>query len=100
MIKLALFARCEAKPGKEKDVEDFLKKALEMADQEPTTKMWFALKLGPRVYGVFDCFEDEHGRDKHLTGPIAKALMACYPDVLVAPASIEKIELLGTKGLK
>jgi quinol monooxygenase YgiN len=97
MIKLALFARFEAKPGKEKDVENFLKKALELANQEPTTLMWFCLKLESRVYGVFDCFADEHGRQTHLTGPIAKALMENAPDLFVAPPSIEKIELIGVK---
>jgi quinol monooxygenase YgiN len=100
MIKLALFARFEAKPGKEKEVESFLKKALEMASQEPTTLMWYALKLESRVYGVFDAFADESGRQTHLTGPIAKALMESAPELFVAPPSIERIELLGAKNLK
>jgi quinol monooxygenase YgiN len=100
MIKLALFARFEAKPGKEKDVEAFLKKGLELANQEPTTLMWFALKLENRVYGVFDTFADENGRQRHLTGPIAKALMESTPDLFVAPPSIERIELLGAKTMK
>lgn len=100
MIKLALFARFEAKPGKEKDVESFLKKGLELANQESTTMLWFALKLGPRVYGVFDAFADENGRERHLNGPIAEALMSSYPDLFVAPASIEKIDLLGVKNMK
>jgi quinol monooxygenase YgiN len=100
MIKLALFARFEAKPGKEKEVENFLKKALELANQEPTTLMWYALKLESRVYGVFDAFADEGGRQTHLTGPIAKALMGSAPELFVAPPSIERIELLGAKNLK
>jgi quinol monooxygenase YgiN len=100
MMKLALFARFEARPGKEEEVEKFLKKALDLASQEPTTLMWFALKLDSRVYGVFDAFGDENGRQKHLTGPIAKALMGSYPDLLVAPASIEKIDLLGVKDMR
>ena len=100
MMKLALFARFEAKPGKEKDVENFLKKALELASQEPTTLMWFALKLESRVYGVFDAFADESGRQKHLSGPIAKALMESTPELFVAPPSIERIKLLGVKSMK
>jgi quinol monooxygenase YgiN len=100
MIKLALFARFEAKPGKEKEVESFLKKALDLANQEPTTLMWCALKLEHGVYGVFDAFADESGRQKHLNGPIAKALMESTPDLFVAPPSIEKIELLGVKTMK
>ena len=62
--------------------------------------LWCALRLGPSTYGVFDAFADESGRQKHLTGPIAKALMESYPDLLVAPASIEKIELLGVKDMR
>jgi quinol monooxygenase YgiN len=100
MIKLALLARFEAKPGKEPEVEKFLKKALELANQEPTTIMWFMLKFESRVYGVFDTFEDENGRQRHLTGPIAKALMESAPDLFVAPPSIERIDLLGFKGMK
>jgi quinol monooxygenase YgiN len=100
MIKLALFARFEAKPGKEKAVENFLKKGLELANQEPTTIMWYALKLESRVYGVFDAFADESGRQTHLTGPIAKALMESTPELFVAPPSIERIELLGVKNMK
>src|SRR6516225_11084447 len=100
MLKLALFARFEAKPGKEKDVEAFLQKGLELANQEPTTMLWCALKLGPRVYGVFDAFADESGRQKHLNGPIAEALMGCYPNLFVAPATIERIDLLGVKNPK
>ena len=100
MMKLALFARFEAKPGKEKDVENFLAKALEMASREPTTLMWFALKLESRVYGVFDAFADEKGRQTHFTGPIAKALMESTPDLFVTPPSIEKIELLGIKTME
>ncbi len=99
MIKLALYVRFEAKPGKEKEVEQFLKKGLELANQEPDTLLWCALKLESRVYGVFDAFADEGGRQKHLTGPIAKALMASAPELFVAPPSIEKIELLGVKSL-
>ena len=76
MISLGLFVRLEAKPGKEKDVAAFLKQGLQMANQETTTPVWFALRLGPSTFGVFDAFADESGRQTHLNGPIAKALMA------------------------
>lgn len=100
MIKLALFASFEARPGKEKEVEAFLEKGLELANQESTTILWCALKIRPRVYGVFDAFANENGRENHLKGPIAEALMSCYPDLFVAPASIEKIDILGVKNTK
>ncbi len=74
MVKVALFVRLEAKPGKETDVANFLKSALAMANQEATTPVWFALRLGPSTFGIFDAFADEAGRSVHLAGPIAAAL--------------------------
>lgn len=97
MLKLALFVRLDAKPGKERDVETFLKTGLELANQEATTPLWFALKLGPRTYGVFDAFNDESGRQGHLNGPIASALMSQASELFTTPPSIEEVELLGTK---
>lgn len=97
MLKLALFARLEAKPGKENEVAKFLEKGLELANQESTTPLWFALRLGPKTFGVFDAFRDEQGRQNHLNGPIAKALMANAPDLLAAAPAIEPIEVLGAK---
>ncbi|SEF30161.1 antibiotic biosynthesis monooxygenase [Variovorax sp. NFACC27] len=97
MIKYALFARLEAKPGKECDVEKFLEAGLAMARDEKTTPIWFALRLSPTTFGVFDAFENEAGRQAHLTGPIAQALMAKAPELFAAPPSIEPIEVLGLK---
>ena len=96
-MKLALFARLEAKPGKEKDVADFLKQGLAMANQEATTLMWFALRLGPTTFAIFDAFGDEAGRQKHLNGPIAQALMAQAPHLLAAAPAIEPLDVLGAK---
>jgi quinol monooxygenase YgiN len=97
MLKLALLARLEAKPGKEKDVANFLEKGLELANQETTTPLWFALRLGPTTFGIFDAFKDESGRQNHLNGPIAKALMSHASELLAAPPSIEQVEVLGAK---
>ena len=97
MLKLALFVRLEAKKGKENDVAKFLEKGLELANQETTTPLWCALRLGPSTFGVFDAFKDEAGRQNHLNGPIAKALMANAPDLLATPPSIEQVEVLGAK---
>ena len=97
MLSLGLFVRLEAKPGKEKDVAAFLAQGLEMANQEPTTRLWFSLRLGPSTFAVFDAFGDEAGRQTHLNGPIAKALMGPAASLLAAPPSIEKTEILGTK---
>lgn len=97
MIKLALFARLEAKPGKEAAVADFLETGLALARQEATTPIWFALRLSPTTFGVFDAFHDEPGRQAHLSGPIAQALMAKAPELSASPPSIEPIEVLGLK---
>jgi quinol monooxygenase YgiN len=97
MISLGLFVRLEAKPGKEEAVAAFLKQGLQMANQEPTTVLWFALRLGPSTFAIFDAFDDEAGRQTHLNGPIAKALMANAPELLATPPSIEKVEILGAK---
>ena len=97
MLKLALFVRLEAKPGKEAAVEQFLATGLQLANQESTTPIWFALKFSDSVFGVFDAFETEAGRQAHLTGPIAQALMAQADDLFVRQPAIEAIAVLGLK---
>jgi quinol monooxygenase YgiN len=97
MYTVALFARLEAKPGKENQVAKFLETGLALANQEVTTPIWFALRIGPTTFGVFDAFTDESGRQAHLNGPIAKALMAQAPELFSKPPTIERIEVLGAK---
>jgi quinol monooxygenase YgiN len=97
MIKYSLFVRLEAKPGKEQEVADFLNMGLTLANQEATTPIWFALKLSPSTFGVFDAFESEAGRQAHLQGPIAQALMAKADQLFARPPIIEPIEVLGLK---
>jgi quinol monooxygenase YgiN len=97
MIKHALFVRLEAKPGKEKEVAQFLQAGVGMAQQEAGTPVWFALQIGPSTFGVFDAFYDEAGRQAHLNGSIAQALGANAPHLLAQPPSIERIDVLGAK---
>ena len=97
MVKLALFVRLEAKPGQETAVANFLAGALPLANAEAGTSAWFALKFGPSTFGVFDAFADEAGRQAHLHGPIAAALMANASALLSTPPNIEKIDLLASK---
>jgi len=92
-----LFVRIEAKPGKEDEVAAFLMEGLQLASQEPTTPLWFALRLGPTSFAIFDSFLDESGREAHLNGPIAKALMEVATTHLASPPSIEKTDVLGSK---
>lgn len=97
MIKYSLFVRLEAKPGKEADVAAFLETGLSLAQQEATTPIWFALKFSDSVFGVFDAFENEAGREAHLKGPIAQALMAKADELFARPPSIERIDVVGLK---
>jgi len=97
MLTVSLLVRLEAKPGKEDEVAAFLMQGLQLANQEPTTPLWFALRLGPSTFGIFDAFRDEAGRQNHLNGPIAKALMAQAPNLLASPPVIESVDVLGVK---
>jgi quinol monooxygenase YgiN len=97
MVKTALLVRLEAKPGKEKDVEDFLRGGLPIVEAEPATITWYALKLGPSTFGIFDTFPDEAGRQAHLVGRVAAALMAQAADLFSQPPVIEKVEILAAK---
>lgn len=97
MVKYAIVARVEAKPGKEDAVEQFLKSALPLAEDEKETVSWYALKIGPSTFGIFDTFNDEAGREAHLNGKIAAALMQHADELLAKPPIIEKVELLAVK---
>lgn len=97
MVKLALLVRLKAKPGKEEDVANFLRQGLELANQEATTPVWFALRLDSSTFGIFDAFTDEAGRSAHLSGPIAAALTANAPDLLAEAPQIEQVDVLGAK---
>jgi quinol monooxygenase YgiN len=97
MLTLALLVRLEAKPGKEKNVERFLRSAVALVEQEPGTTTWFALRLGPSTFGIFDAFSDESDRQAHLAGPVAAALIAKAPDLFAEPPLIEAVEILAAK---
>src|SRR5258707_10970327 len=97
MMKVGLFVRLEAKAGREAEVESFLQGGLAIVQQEPATIAWFAIRLGPSTFGIFDAFPDEAGRQVHLNGRIAAALMAKAGDLLSQPPSIEKADVLAAK---
>jgi quinol monooxygenase YgiN len=97
MVKTALLVRLEAKPGKEAEVEDFLRGGLAIVREEPATVAWFALRLGPSTFGIFDAFPDEDGRQAHLSGRVAAALLAKASELLAVPPVIEKVEVLAAK---
>ena len=95
--KEALWVMLDAKPGKEKELESFLSGALPLVQAEPATITWYALRLGPGKFGIFDTFPDEAGRQAHLQGKVAAALMAKASELLAKPPSIEKISVLAAK---
>jgi len=97
MVTVALFVRLEAKPGKEKEVEDFLRGGLPIVQEEPATIAWFGIRLGPTTFGIFDAFQDEAGRQAHLSGRVAAALMARASELFAQPPAIEKVDVLAAK---
>jgi quinol monooxygenase YgiN len=97
MISKGLLVRLEAKPGIEDQVENFLISALPLVQQEPATTAWFAIHFGGSEYGIFDVFPDDAGRDAHLSGAVAQALMANAETLLAEPPTIQKIDVLAHK---
>jgi quinol monooxygenase YgiN len=97
MVRVGLLVRLEAKAGKEAEVAALLRGGLVAVQQEPATVAWFALRLGPASFGIFDAFPDEAGREAHLAGTLAAALMAKAPGLLSRPPSIEKVDLVAVK---
>jgi quinol monooxygenase YgiN len=97
MVTVALFVRLEAKPGKEAEVESFLRGGLPLVQEEPATTAWFGIRLGPSTFGIFDAFPNEAGRQAHLSGKVAAALMAKASDLFSKPPVIEQVDVLAAK---
>jgi quinol monooxygenase YgiN len=97
MVRVALFVRLEARPGREGEVQAFLEGGLPIVREEPATTAWFALRLGPSTFGIFDAFPDEAGRSAHLAGRVAAALMQKAEALLAEPPSIERVDVLAAK---
>jgi len=97
MVTVGLLVRLEVKPGKESEVESFLKSGLALVQEEPETTAWFAIRMGQSTFGIFDAFPDESGRKAHLSGKVAAALMAKASDLLAQPPVIERVDVLATK---
>lgn len=96
-LTVGLSVRLEAKPGRETDLEAFLRSAAPLAQAEPATLVWFAVRLGPATFGIFDAFPDDAGREAHLAGRIAAALGEHASTLLAAPPVIERIDVLAAK---
>jgi quinol monooxygenase YgiN len=96
-VTVGLWVRLEAKPGREDDVAAFLISGRDLVDAEPHTTTWFALRLGPTTFGIFDAFEDDQGRDEHLSGAVARALGEKAADLFAEAPAIEKLDVLASK---
>ena len=97
MVKKGLLVKLKAKAGMEADVENFLNSGLDLVNDEPLTKTWYAVKFDDSTFGIFDTFDGDEGRDAHLNGKVAEALMANSDTLLAEPPSIEKIDVLAAK---
>jgi quinol monooxygenase YgiN len=97
MTTKALFVKLEAKPGKENEVAKFLRDGQGLVQQEPETIAWFGIQLGKTTFAIFDAFQDDAGRDAHLSGKVAKALMEKAPELLAEPPKIEKVDVLADR---
>ncbi|MYZ46619.1 putative quinol monooxygenase [Propylenella binzhouense] len=97
MVTKALYVVVEARPGRETDAEQFLRDALAMAQAEPQTTVWFALRIGRSTFGIFDAFPDETGREAHLDGRIAAGLKEKVPELFIGDPLIERIDVLAAK---
>ena len=96
-IRVGLYVRLEAKPGQEAAVAEFLKSALPVVEREPATLTWYAMRMGPTTFGIYDTFPDDQGREAHLAGQVAAALMQKAPELLASPPAIQKIDVLAAK---
>lgn len=97
MVTAGLYVRLEAQPGKEQHVADFLRDALPLVTAEPATTAWFAIRIGPSTFGIFDVFPNDEGRQAHLSGKVAAALKARASELFVQPPAIEKLDVLAAK---
>ncbi|MDQ3121097.1 MAG: antibiotic biosynthesis monooxygenase [Actinomycetota bacterium] len=97
MVSVGLLVPLHAKPGKEDDVAKFLEGGQALVEDEPDTVAWFAIRLGPSEFAIFDVFEDESGRQAHLSGKVAEALMAQAPDLFAQPPEIRQADVIASK---
>ncbi|MGI8576523.1 MAG: putative quinol monooxygenase [Nocardioidaceae bacterium] len=97
MVTVGLLVIVEAKPGKEADVETFLTDAQQLAEQEPATTAWFAIRIDDSHFGIFDVFPDDSGRQIHLSGPIGQALGERADELFASPPSIQPLDVLASK---
>jgi quinol monooxygenase YgiN len=97
LVSVGLLVTLEAKPGKEDDLVAFLKGALPLVEEEPQTTAWFAVRLASSRFAIFDVFPSEAGREAHLSGPVAAALIENAPELLASEPVIDTVDVLADK---
>ena len=97
MVNVGLLVTLEAKEGQEDEVASFLESGRALAEEEPDTTAWFAIRMGPSKFGIFDVFPDDNGRDAHLNGRVAEALMGRAEELFSQSPSIEKVDVIADK---
>ena len=97
MAKFGLLATLEAKAGKEEEVDQFLRSARALVEQEPGTVSWYAVRMGHTKFGIFDTFDDEAGRKAHLSGKVAEALFAKASELFSQTPQVEQLDILAEK---
>jgi len=97
MVTVGLLVRLEAKPGKEAQVSDFLESAVGVVGSEPATTAWFAIRVGPTTFGIFDAFPNDAGRRAHIQGRLAAALTGKVTELLALPPDIQPVDVLAAK---
>lgn len=97
MTAVSLYVELKAKPGKEDEVASFLASAKSLVDAEPGTVTWFAVRFDQSTFAIFDAFDDEAGRDAHLAGKVAEALMANADALLAVAPEIRRANVLADK---
>jgi quinol monooxygenase YgiN len=97
MVNVGLLVRLEAKPGKEADVEKFIRGGLSIVQEEAGTTAWFGIRIGPSTFGIFDAFPDESGRQAHLSGRVAAALKEKASELFSHAPVIEKVDVVAAK---
>lgn len=96
-VTKGLWVPLEAKPGREEDLVRFLEGGRSLVEEEPDTTAWFAVRLGNSEFGIFDVFPDDSGRQAHLSGRVAEALMAQADELLARPPDIQQVDVTAAK---
>ena len=96
-VTLSFVVELVASEETAEELAAFLRGAEELAHQEERTVVWFALRTDATTFWIVDAFADEEGRQAHLGGPIAAALMAEAPRLLAQPPRIMPADVLVAK---